>query len=62
MSAKRKVAAHLVYPPEHDSLREPTVSVTAPRLFPKRSSGWDPYEVWRTRVKGTAQSARPERN
>lgn len=62
MSAKRKVEARLVYPPERNSSNEPVVSAASPRLFPKRSSGWDPYEVWRTRVKGIARSIRLERN
>jgi hypothetical protein len=33
--------------------QEPGVSALADaRLTRRRSSGWDPYEVWRTRVKG----------
>lgn len=62
MSAKRKLEARLLYPPERDSLRGPVVSTAPPRLFPKRSSGWDPYEVWQTRVKGVTRSTRSERN
>ncbi|HUN72278.1 MAG TPA: hypothetical protein VMU52_08205 [Steroidobacteraceae bacterium] len=27
------------------------VTPTAPRMVRKRISSWDPYEVWRTRVK-----------
>jgi hypothetical protein len=55
MRAKRKVEAQLVYPPERNPVRETVRSTAAPRVFPKRSS-WDPYEVWRTRVKRSAGS------
>ena len=27
------------------------------RMIPRRSSGWDPYEVWRTRVKAPREHA-----
>jgi hypothetical protein len=29
---------------------------------PTRESGWDPYEVWRTRVKAPAKTARARRD
>ena len=36
---------------------EPAVTALADaRLTRRRSSGWDPYEVWRTRVKGEEQT------
>ena len=28
----------------------------------RRASGWDPYEIWRTRVRKTAQPARARKD
>lgn len=30
-----------------------------PRLLPERSSAWDPFEVWRTRVRPPSDPAHP---
>ncbi len=29
---------------------------------PRRESGWDPYEVWRTRVRAPAKAARASKD
>lgn len=35
------------------AMQDPAVTALADaRVARRRSSGWDPYEVWRTRVKG----------
>jgi hypothetical protein len=31
--------------------------VAAQRVIPRRSTGWDPYEIWRTRVKAAREIA-----
>lgn len=57
MNYKREAAAPLIYPPEHTIRTKPFPGNTAQRMIPRRSSGWDPYEVWRTRVKATRDPA-----
>jgi hypothetical protein len=39
-------------------------AVTAPseKNERQRTSGWDPYEVWRTRIQAPQNSTRPTRN
>ena len=39
------------HPPEHATRPAPFPVNASQRMIPRRSSGWDPYEVWRTRVK-----------
>lgn len=48
---KSEVEAQLSHPPEHAIRPSPFPGTAAQRMIPRRSSGWDPYEVWRTRVK-----------
>ena len=51
MSYKKREVEPLGYPPEQ-TIRPPTFPGNASqRMIPRRFSGWDPYEVWRTRVK-----------
>jgi hypothetical protein len=52
MKPKREVEPPLSYPPEL-SIRPPkSFPANGPqRMLARRSIGWDPYEVWRTRVK-----------
>lgn len=43
--------------PATAAAHEPAVTALADaRMTRRRSSGWDPYEVWRTRVKGEEQA------
>jgi hypothetical protein len=51
MNYKRDVPAALSHPPEHGIRPTPFPVHAAQRMIPRRASGWDPYEVWRTRVK-----------
>jgi hypothetical protein len=51
MKCKREVEPQGGYPPDHAIT--PFPGNAAQRMIPRRSSGWDPYEVWRTRVKAT---------
>jgi hypothetical protein len=51
MSYKLEVETQLSHPPEHAIRPIPFPGNAAQRMIPRRSSGWDPYEVWRTRVK-----------
>jgi hypothetical protein len=48
---KREVEAQLSHPPAPALRPTPFPGNSAQRMIPRRSSGWDPYEVWRTRVK-----------
>jgi hypothetical protein len=48
---RREVEAQLRYPPEHAIRPTPFPGNASQRMIARRSSGWDPYEVWRTRVK-----------
>jgi hypothetical protein len=51
MKPKREAEPPLRHPPEHSNKLTPFPGHGAQRMIPRRSSGWDPYEVWRTRVK-----------
>lgn len=59
MKPKREVEP-LSYPPEHFIRSKPFPGNGSQRMLPRRSSGWDPYEVWRTRVKATRDLAEGE--
>jgi hypothetical protein len=54
MNTRRKLAAAPGDSrPATGAKQDPAVTTLADaRLTRRRSSGWDPYEVWRTRVKG----------
>ena len=51
MKHKREVETQMSHPSEHAT--RPTLFPVnaAQRMIPRRATGWDPYEVWRTRVK-----------
>ena len=51
MSYTREVEAISSHPPETGIRPIPFPGNAAQRMIPRRSTGWDPYEVWRTRVK-----------
>lgn len=51
MNYKREVEAQLSHPPEHGTRPKPFPVNASQRMIPRRATGWDPYEVWRTRVK-----------
>jgi len=51
MKYKREAEAQLRHPPEHTIRPKPFPGNASQRMIPRRSLGWDPYEVWRTRVK-----------
>ncbi len=51
MSYRREAEAQFRHPPEHAFEPTPFPEKIPQRMIPRRSSGWDPYEVWRTRVK-----------
>ncbi|MDE2262997.1 MAG: hypothetical protein KGL45_10775 [Gammaproteobacteria bacterium] len=51
MSATRQLQARAARTPVADTTHPQAASATPARLLPERSSGWDPFEVWRTRVK-----------
>jgi hypothetical protein len=38
------------------------VAATSEKNERQRTSGWDPYEVWRTRIQAPQNSTRPPRN
>lgn len=57
MSYKREVEPQLSYPPEHASRPTLFPGKVVQRMIPRRFSGWDPYEVWRTRVKAPREHA-----
>ena len=50
MKPKRE-AEPLRHPPEHSNRPTPFPGSGVQRMIARRSFGWDPYEVWRTRVK-----------
>lgn len=55
MSTRRQLVAVPGEPRPTSTKHEPTVTVVVEgdrRMTRRRSSAWDPYEVWRTRVKG----------
>ena len=54
MNRTSEVEAQVSYPPETAIRPIPFPGNPAQRMIPRRSSGWDPYEVWRTRVKERA--------
>lgn len=51
MSYKKREEVQLSHPSLHPVRPTPFPGNPAQRMIPRRSSGWDPYEVWRTRVK-----------
>jgi hypothetical protein len=51
MSFKREVEPRESRPSDQTVRRLTFPTAPVQRIIPKRSSGWDPYEVWRTRVK-----------
>jgi hypothetical protein len=53
MNRKSEVEA-ASHPPETTSRPIPFPGNPAQRMIPRRATGWDPYEVWRTRVKEEA--------
>lgn len=55
MKYKREAEAHMSHPLEHTPRPKPFPGNSAQRMIPRRSSGWDPYEVWRTRVKAPCE-------
>jgi len=57
MNYKRELEAALSYPPDHTTRPKPFPGNATQRMIPRRSSGWDPYEVWRTRVKAARDPA-----
>ena len=56
MKRKPEVEAQMSYPPQTTIRLIPFPGNVAQRMIPRRSSGWDPYEVWRTRVKAPRKS------
>jgi rRNA maturation protein Nop10 len=50
-TTKREMAPQLGHPTQLAIRPTPFPGNTAQRMIPRRFSGWDPYEVWRTRVK-----------
>jgi len=56
MKKRSEVEAQASHPPEAISRTIPFPGNATQRMIPRRSSGWDPYEVWRTRVKEEAPS------
>ena len=54
MNRKPEVEAQASHPPETTSRPIPFPGIPTQRMILRRSSGWDPYEVWRTRVKEEA--------
>lgn len=49
MNYKREAGTN--HPPETGNRTIPFPGPAAQRMIPRRATGWDPYEVWRTRVK-----------
>jgi hypothetical protein len=45
------------YPRQHPVRPTPFPGNAGQRMIPRRSTGWDPYEVWRTRVKASRDQA-----
>lgn len=56
MKPKREVERAFSAPPEPSNRPTPFPGNSSQRMIPRRSSGWDPYEVWRTRVKEPRES------
>lgn len=57
MNLEREVEALLSYPSEYTIRPKPFPGSASQRMIPRRFSGWDPYEVWRTRVKAQRDEA-----
>lgn len=59
MKAKREMEPALSHPSEHSNRPTPFPGKGPQRMIPRRS-GWDPYEVWQTRVKAPRDRADEE--
>lgn len=57
MNRKPEVEVLSGHPPETAIRPKPFTGNASQRMIPRRSSGWDPYEVWRTRVKAPRNPA-----
>jgi hypothetical protein len=59
-----RVEALTLFPRALKAANEELVSVVTPseNTIERRAAGWDPYEVWRTRVKAPQNSIRLPRN
>jgi hypothetical protein len=57
MNYKREAEAPVSHPPEQAIRPAPFPGNIGQRMITRRSSGWDPYEVWRTRVKAPRDRA-----
>ncbi len=55
MKYKPEAEARLSHPPETGNRPLPFPGNAAQCIIPRRSTGWDPYEVWRTRVKDASR-------
>lgn len=55
---KTEVGVRSTHPPEHAVRPTPFPGNGSQRIIPRRASGWDPYEVWRTRVMAPRDEAR----
>ena len=51
MNALQQMHALLSSSHTPDPPRATAQNSGSPRLLPRRSAEWDPYEVWRTRIK-----------
>ena len=51
MNPKREAEAAMSHPSEPSNHPTPFPGKGSQRMIVRKSSGWDPYEVWRTRVK-----------
>ena len=51
MNPKREAEPAMCHPPEPTNRPTLFPAKGSQRMIVRRSSGWDPYEVWRTRVK-----------
>ena len=55
MNPKRELETEFSHPSESANRPTPFPGNGSQRMLPRRSSGWDPYEVWRTRVKAARE-------
>lgn len=60
MNLKREVERPASFPPEHSTRPKVFPGNGPQRMIPRTSSGWDPYEVWRTRVKAPRDLTKDE--
>ncbi len=60
MKSKQEVAPQLSHPSEPSVRTIPFPGNAAQRMIPRRSTGWDPYEVWRTRVRAAPRDPADE--